>query len=398
MAPEDAPTARSLQTLAGPECEAYGPPMAGAIYSGSFDPVTLGHLDIIRRARRAFDPLRVVVGNNPAKRYVFTPEERAGFLRHELAGLGVEVHTIENQLLADYAYEAGFPVVVKGVRGIQDYDYERMMHEINLTQQRGIDTHVLLGRRELAHVSSSAVKELCRYQGFTHEYVPLIVKEALERRLNEQVVVGVTGGIACGKSHLARALTTLSATPETPVHDIDLDELAHDILFSRPEPVYADLRAEIRRSLGLAELRRRELGVVVFADEGRLARLNELMRGPLLTRLRAAMAGRKGIILVNSALIAEADLLHLCNNRVILVVADDAQRLERLRARGFDSPQIERRLACQFSTDEKLRRIRARIAEARWGHCEVWDGSRPLEPAALRDMLARITGPLPRER
>ncbi len=178
--------------------------MAGAIYSGSFDPVTLGHLDIIRRARRAFDPLRVVVGNNPAKRYVFTLEERARFLRHELVDLGVEVHTIENQLLADYAYEAGFPVVVKGVRGIQDYDYERMMHEINLTQQRGIDTHVLLGRRELAHVSSSAVKELCRYQGFTHEYVPLIVKEALERRLNEQVVVGVTGGIACGKSHLAR--------------------------------------------------------------------------------------------------------------------------------------------------------------------------------------------------
>jgi dephospho-CoA kinase len=243
-------------------------------------------------------------------------------------------------------------------------------------------------------VSSSAVKELCRYQGFTHEYVPLIVKEALERRLNEQVVVGVTGGIACGKSHLARALTALCATPETPVHNVDLDELAHDILFSRPEPVYADLRAEIRRSLGLAELRRRELGVVVFADPDRLARLNDLMRGPLLTRLRAAMAGRRGIILINSALIAEADLLHLCNNRVILVVADDALRMERLRARGFDSPQIERRLACQFSTDDKLRRIRARIAEARWGCCEVVDSSGPLEPTALHATLARAIRPL----
>jgi pantetheine-phosphate adenylyltransferase/dephospho-CoA kinase len=368
--------------------------MAGAIYSGSFDPVTLGHLDIIRRARRAFDPLRVVVGNNPAKRYVFTLEERARFLRHVLADLGVEVHTLENKLLADYAYEAGFPVVVKGVRGTQDYDYERMMHEINLTQQRGIDTHVLMGRRELGHVSSSAVKELCRYQGFIHEYVPLNVKEALERRLNEQIVVGVTGGIACGKSHLARALVARCATADAPVHDIDMDELAHDILFARPEPVYADLRAEIRRGLGLADLRRRELGVVVFADPDRLARLNELMRVPLLTRLRAAMAGKKGVILVNSALLAEADLLHLCNNRVIVVVADDALRMERLRARGFDAPQIERRLACQFSSDEKLRRIRASIAEARWGRCEVVDSSGPVEPEALEATLARVTAPL----
>src|SRR2546423_14348680 len=115
--------------------------MAGAIYSGSFAPVTLGHLDIIQRAKRAFEPLRVVVGNNPAKKYVFALEERVRFLRHAIDDPSIEVHAIENKLLADYAYEAGFSVVVKGVRGIQDYD-ERMMHEVNITQQRGIDTHI----------------------------------------------------------------------------------------------------------------------------------------------------------------------------------------------------------------------------------------------------------------
>src|SRR5208337_4379236 len=104
-----------------------------------------------------------VVGNNPRKRYVFTLGERAAFLRCAIGDPAVEVHAIEDQLLADYAYEAGFGVVVKGVRGIQDYDYERMMHEIGITQQRRIDTHILLAQRELAHVSSSAVKELCRY-------------------------------------------------------------------------------------------------------------------------------------------------------------------------------------------------------------------------------------------
>jgi pantetheine-phosphate adenylyltransferase len=368
--------------------------MAGAIYSGSFDPVTFGHLDIMRRARRAFDPLRVVVGNNPAKRYVFGLDERARFVRHALFDPSVEVRTVENQLLADYAYEAGFPVVVKGVRSAVDYDYERMMHELSITQQRGIDTHVLLARRELAHVSSSAVKELCRYQGFTHEYVPLIVKEALERRLNDQVVVGVTGGIAAGKSFVARALVALGA-PGAEIHDVDMDELAHDILFTRPEPVYADLRASIRATLGLPELRRRELGALVFGDPDRLARLNDMMRVPLLTRLRAAMAGKKGVILVNSALLAEADLLYLCNNRVLVVVADDALRMDRLRARGHDARQIERRLACQFTTDEKLRRIDARIAEARWGHREIVESNAALHQGALRAALDRVTRAAP---
>ncbi|MBI3726625.1 pantetheine-phosphate adenylyltransferase [bacterium] len=366
--------------------------MAGALYSGSFDPVTFGHLDIIRRASKAFSPFRVVVGNNPAKRYVFSLEERVRFLRHAIEDPRIEVEAIENKLLADHAYEAGFSVVVKGVRGIQDYDYERMMHEINITQQRGIETHVLLARRELAHVSSSAVKELCRYQGFTHEYVPPIVKEALERRLNEQVIVGVTGGIACGKSHLGRSLVSLCSTPERPVHDIDLDELAHEILFERKEPAYEEVRGELRSVLGLEKLERRELGNVVFADPAKLARLNETMRVPLLTRLRAAMAGKKGVILVNSALLAEAELLHLCNNKVVLVVADEPLRVARLRERGLSPEQIERRLACQFSTEEKLRRIRARIAEARWGRCEIVESNVPLERDALRAMLERLSG------
>src|SRR5262245_43080116 len=106
--------------------------MALAIYSGSFDPVTFGHLDILERAARAFEALEVVVGNNPAKKYVFSLDERLGFLRHAIRGPRVRTARIENRLLADHAYEAGASIVVKGVRGMQDYDYERMMHEINI--------------------------------------------------------------------------------------------------------------------------------------------------------------------------------------------------------------------------------------------------------------------------
>lgn len=369
--------------------------MSRAIYSGSFDPVTFGHLDIIERAARVFDELEVVVGNHPAKRYVFDLEERVGFLRQAIRDPRVRVRKIENQLLADYAYEAGVRTIVKGVRGIRDYDHERMMHEINITQQRGIDTHILLARKELDHVSSSAVKELCRFQGFTHEYVPLVAKEALERRLNEQTIVGVTGGIGSGKSHVASRLVEAGLRLGIAVHDLDLDRVAHDLLEERQETAYRELRQEISAAFGLPELKRKALGEMVFNDPAKLARLNEIMRVPLLTRLRAGMAGKRGILLVNAALLAEADLLHLCNNNVVLVTADESVRMTRLRARGLSEEQIARRLASQYSTEEKRRRITERIAECRWGRMVELPSNGPLAGGELEKLLRGFAERLP---
>jgi pantetheine-phosphate adenylyltransferase len=345
--------------------------MPRALYSGSFDPVTRGHLDIIERAARVFDDLEVVVGNNPAKRYVFTLDERVGFLRQALQNPRINVTSIENRLIADYAYEAGISTIVKGVRGIQDYDYERMMHEVNITQQRGIDTHILLARRELAHISSSAVKELCRYQGFTHTYVVPCVKEALERRLNRQMIVGLTGGIAAGKSHLARSLIAAGRAVGIAVHDIDLDSISHDILLERDEPAYRQLRAEICRAFGLPEIKRKILGELIFNDPSKLERLNRMMRVPLLTRMRSAMAGISGLVLLDTALLVEAELLELCNNNVIVVDAAPEERVERLKARGLSQRQIERRLSSQLVAPEKIARIQRSIQRERWGRCQV---------------------------
>lgn len=362
--------------------------MTRALYSGSFDPVTLGHLDVVHRAAAAFDELTVVVGNNPAKKYVFTLEERARFLRHSIRDERVAIRTIQNQLLADYAYEAGISVIVKGVRNMQDYDYERMMHEINITQQRGIDTHILIARTQLNHVSSSAVKELCRYQGFTHEYVPLIVKEALEHRLNGQVIIGLTGGIGCGKSYLGRRLVEVGTARGMQVHNIELDLIAHSLLLDRPEPVYQQLRRDICAEFGLSTTDRKVLGHIIFQDAQKLARLNAMMRVPLLTRVRAEMAGKKGLLLLNSALLAEADLLSLCNNNVILVSATDVVRMERLRARGLSDEQIHRRVSSQFTTEEKRKRIDQAITADRWGRCMPVESNGPWDDRMVQELLA----------
>ncbi|HYT95561.1 MAG TPA: pantetheine-phosphate adenylyltransferase [Gemmataceae bacterium] len=364
--------------------------MTLAIYSGSFDPVTFGHLDLIERAARAFADLEVVVGNNPAKHYIFSLDERLRFLRHAIRNPRVRTWKIENQLLADHAFEVGASIIVKGVRGIQDYDYERMMHEINITQQRGIDTHILIARRELNHVSSSAVKELCRYQGLTHEYVPLIVKEALERRLNDQVILGLTGGIGCGKSYLGEQLVEQGRARGLNVHNIDFDRIAHDLLLGRQERVYQELRAQICVRFGLAALDRKALGTIVFSDPEKLTCLNEMMRVPLLTRLRAELAGKKGVLLINAALLAEADLLHLCNKNVILVTAEESVRMERLRGRGLSDEQIWRRLASQYTTEEKRQKIEQRIAEAHWGRCVEVTSNGAFEPGRLAGLLDQM--------
>jgi pantetheine-phosphate adenylyltransferase len=361
--------------------------MPRALYSGSFDPVTRGHLDIIERAARVFDDLEVVVGNNPVKQYVFSLEERVGFLRQAIQNPRVRVRAIENALIADYAYEARIGTIVKGVRGIQDYDYERMMHEVNITQQRGIDTHILLARRELAHISSSAVKELCRYQGFTHAYVIPCVKEALERRLNQQVIVGLTGGIAAGKSYLGEALVETGRAAGLAVHNIDIDHIAHDILLARGEPAYQQLRADICQTFGIQDVQRKVLGQIIFNDVSKLERLNGIMRVPLLTRLRSALAGIRGLVLINTALMVEADMLQLCNNNVIVVSSDPDLRMQRLKARGLSDAQIQRRLASQFTTEEKVKRIRQRIDSECWGHLEEVDGSGAYTHERLMQLL-----------
>jgi pantetheine-phosphate adenylyltransferase len=361
--------------------------MPRALYSGSFDPVTRGHLDIIERAARVFDDLEVVVGNNPAKKYVFNLDERMDFLHYAISEPRIRIGSIQNRLVADYAYEADIPTIVKGVRGIQDYDYERMMHEVNITQQRGIDTYILLARRELAHISSSAVKELCRYQGFTHDYVIPRVKEALERRLNRQVIVGLTGGIASGKSNLANALVEAGRAQGVAVHNIDLDDIAHDILLSRSEPVYQQLRADICRTFDIRELQRKLLGDIVFSEANKMAQLNSFMLVPLLTRLRSAMAGIHGLVLINTALLVEGEMLPLCNNNVIVVSAAREVRLQRLKARGLSDQQIQRRLASQFTTEEKLARIHQAIASDRWGRCEEVEASATLDGERVLQLM-----------
>lgn len=346
--------------------------MKSCIYPGSFDPLTLGHLDIISRAANMFETVYVAVGINKSKTGAFTVDERTSLITDATKRIpNVKVVQFSG-LLADYCYELGCKVVIKGVRNFQDFDYERLLNDVGHTQQRGIETITLFAKTELSHVSSSAVKELVKYNGLIDGYVSLNVKEALEARCMSQYVLGVTGEIGMGKSFFSKKMVEIGNTSfHSMTKEIDLDKIGHDILHVRTEPVYLELRENIIKefSLGGDVIDRKLLGSIVFNDSSALDKLNAMMRIPMLTRIRKEMGTWKGLLILNGALLVESNLLSLCNNNVVLVSSSEENQLKVLKNRGMSDEQISRRIRSQLTNSKKLEKIKESINIS--GHGEV---------------------------
>jgi pantetheine-phosphate adenylyltransferase len=146
--------------------------MKTAIYPGSFDPVTLGHLNVIKRAAQAFDRLIVCVMVNSSKQGLFTPRERVELLQRVTRNLrNVEVDC-SDELLADYARRTGARVVVKGLRAVSDYEKEVQMAIINRKLYHNLDTFFIPSSEKYTYLSSSVVKEMARYGADLSDFVP----------------------------------------------------------------------------------------------------------------------------------------------------------------------------------------------------------------------------------
>lgn len=143
-----------------------------AIYAGSFDPVTLGHLDVIKRGARLFDRLVVAVGNNPGKSYLFDLDQRQVFVREALGDScpNVEVHAFRG-LLVDEARRLDAEVVLRGLRALSDFDIE-FRNGLANRSLTGIETLFLLADPALIYVSSSIVREIAMHGGDTSHLVP----------------------------------------------------------------------------------------------------------------------------------------------------------------------------------------------------------------------------------
>ena len=157
--------------------------MSIAIYPGSFDPVTLGHLNIIKRASACFDKVIVCVMINSKKTGMFTPEERLDQLRRSTERFpNVEVD-YSNELLAAYAKRRGAQVVVKGLRAVSDYEQEVQMAVINRKLNPDLETLFLASSEKYTYLSSTIVKEMARYGADLAEFVPREIVDDVNRRM-----------------------------------------------------------------------------------------------------------------------------------------------------------------------------------------------------------------------
>jgi pantetheine-phosphate adenylyltransferase len=161
--------------------------MSIAIYPGSFDPVTSGHLDIIKRAAAQFDRLIVCVMVNSEKRGLFPHEDRVRFLKTVTANLpNVEVDA-SPMLLADYARTRNATCVVKGLRALSDFEKEFQMALINRKLNPGLETMFLSARQNYTYLSSSITKELASYHVPLRGFVPAEILEEVQRRMEQEL-------------------------------------------------------------------------------------------------------------------------------------------------------------------------------------------------------------------
>lgn len=158
--------------------------MRAAIYPGSFDPVTYGHLDIITRASKSFDQVVVGVLNNSKKTSLFSMEERVNILEKVTEDIpNVKVRAFEG-FSVDLARECGAGVIVRGLRAITDFEYELQMAQINRILAHDVDTMFLTTSLEYAYLSSSSVKEVASLKGDISKFVPELVADAIHRKIN----------------------------------------------------------------------------------------------------------------------------------------------------------------------------------------------------------------------
>ncbi|MFN7920768.1 MAG: pantetheine-phosphate adenylyltransferase [Bryobacteraceae bacterium] len=159
------------------------PPEVIAIYPGSFDPPTNGHIDLIRRSARLFDRLIVAVLRNESKQPLFSTAERVDMLCQATAGLAnVGVDSFEG-LLADYAAQKGATAIVRGIRAVSDYEYELQMTSMNRRLQPSIETVFLMASENYSFVSSRLVKEVFRLGGNVAGLIPPFVEERLRHKV-----------------------------------------------------------------------------------------------------------------------------------------------------------------------------------------------------------------------
>jgi pantetheine-phosphate adenylyltransferase len=158
--------------------------MKKAMYPGTFDPITIGHLDVIERAAAQVDELHVVVATNIHKKVSFTIEQRIDFVKRATAHINNLVITFTDELVVRYAEKHDIPLLFRGLRNIQDYENEYMLYQFNRNINPHVETMILFPSSRNHFVSSSAIKELISHQADISLYIPEVIVDDVIKGLS----------------------------------------------------------------------------------------------------------------------------------------------------------------------------------------------------------------------
>src|SRR5438874_1630340 len=163
--------------------------MKAGVYPGTFDPITLGHMDIIRRATHLVDRLVIGITTNPSKSPMFTVDERLAIVEREMAAIkdcgGAEIRVVSfDSLLMDFAEREGASMIIRGLRAVADFEYEFQMAGMNQQLNDNIETVFLMADVSLQPIASKLVKEIARYGGSIDKFVTPAVAQDVRRHLN----------------------------------------------------------------------------------------------------------------------------------------------------------------------------------------------------------------------
>lgn len=154
------------------------------VYPGTFDPITLGHMDIIRRGAKLVDRLVIGVTTNPSKSPMFTIEERMSAVQREIAGIDSEIHVVAfDSLLMDFAEREGARVIIRGLRAVADFEYEYQMAGMNQQINPRVETVFLMADVALQPIASRLVKEIALFGGPIGKFVPAEVEREVVARV-----------------------------------------------------------------------------------------------------------------------------------------------------------------------------------------------------------------------
>ena len=357
-----------------------------AVFPGSFDPFQNGHLSTVisflKLNPKAF--LYIVIGVNDEKKnsQTFSTDEKIFLINETMPKKYLKRIKIVpySKIIANYLYEQNIQMYVKGVRDQKDFEYESWIATVNALFSGNPKTMLVPQTNpELTNVSSSNFKNFVKWGLKATSFAPALTREALELKLRGQLLIGVTGGIGAGKSTFSRSIERISGkngnADKVKVYHINLDDLTKVIYSSDPMPRFLKIREKVAKRFDKDARKRfgksaklmmpdssidvHALGSIAFSSKEKLNELTEMVMEAILYLLRRKLEELgKGIFLIEGANFVEQNLTDLVNENIIHIKANRKAQEERLKGRGLNDEQIQRRLDFQLTDNERMKVIK----------------------------------------